>query len=263
MRKHYKLLSSIVCLVLCACMIAFGVYAATSGLSFTVSSQVSFSPTTAKLKIFGGIANYADTEDQESGTSFTYYACNYGDGENTGTYTTTVNENIATDTFTAWNFGKIKFAEYAESDGKPKPIYFYIQITNYVERNVQYSIVINNDSSSESSSILNYVDVKYGYYLKENTASELKGAEATSSGWWSIENTTASAPSFHSSTSTAQNPNYNPKFDRSFTFSEELNLTNVDTSLSTIMLVVKLDLKDAHVDDSFDPAGFNFTVNAV
>ena len=85
MRKHYKLISSIVCLLLCVSMIAFGVYAATHSL-IGVNSQVSFTPTTAKLKIFGGIADHKEYVDNAN--SGKYYACNYGVNGVEGHYTT-------------------------------------------------------------------------------------------------------------------------------------------------------------------------------
>ena len=54
MHKHYKIITSVCCLFLCVGMIAFGVYAARNILT-SLNSSVSFTPTTAKLKIFCGV----------------------------------------------------------------------------------------------------------------------------------------------------------------------------------------------------------------
>lgn len=267
MRKHYKLISSVVCLVLCACMIAFGVYAATSGIvSLGVSSEVSFTPTAAKLKIFGGIAN-AEVVSTESG-SLSYYACNYGPTDAKKNYKASTTDSN-TDVFNTWNYGEIKFKEYEEATG-PAPIYFYIQITNYVERDVDYKITVDTTytgSDSTGTNVGEYVNISYGYYITDNsstifasseeTGAESAGTAAWAEGFWNInDKVEQNIDSIHSST------RGNSKITGDGFFGNSGDFSAVSTSLQTIMLVVKVELKTDKVDDSFNSAGFKFTVDA-
>lgn len=256
MRKHYKLISSVVCLVLCACMIAFGVYAATSVISFGVSSEVSFTPTAAKLKIFGGIAN-AKKGSTESG-SLSYYACNYGATDAKKNYSASPDKTL--DTFNTWNFGEIIFKEYEEATG-PAPIYFYIQITNYVERDVDYKITVDETytgSTSTGTNVGEYVDISYGHYITDNSNVEpSSGTGAEALGFWNINNKEAQeVDSIHSPTGG------NSKITGKDFFGTSGDFSSVSTSLKTIMLVVRVELKADKVDDSFNSAGFKFTVDA-
>lgn len=266
MRKHYKLISSIVCLLLCVSMIAFGVYAATHSL-IGVNSQVSFTPTTAKLKIFGGIANHKEYVDNAN--SGKYYACNYGVNGVEGHYTT---KNISgseekIDEFEAWNFEAINFDDNYQETGnktKPKSIYFYIQVTNYVERNVKYSLKINDAESETGEKLDNTLELAFGYYLTNNDDENLQTEQtATTNGWWCITNEKASQPVFHSSNDNKlENINKLERTGNIVNFYKEENGVNtVDTTLSTMMIVIKMDVKSDEV--SLKGVNFNFTLSAI
>ena len=264
MRKHYKLISSIVCLLLCVSMIAFGVYAATNSL-IGVSSQVSFTPTSAKLKIFGGIAGHKEYDS--NGTSGKYYACNYGVDASAGNYS--IDSKTSTDIFNRWNFDAINFDDNYQETGnetKPNSIYFYIQITNYVERNVKYSLKINKSESETDEKLDDSLDLVFGYYLISNNSDELTGTNATLKGWWDIADTKSSQPAFHSKT------NSNPKLTSLTTVNRTNDVVNfykldstdsntVDTTLSTMMIVIKMDVKSD--ENSLKGVNFNFTLTAM
>lgn len=261
MRKHYKLISSIVCLLLCVSMIAFGVYAATHSL-IGVSSQVSFTPTTAKLKIFGAIADHK--EYVNNANSGKYYACNYGVNGDEGHYKTETINEIKTDKFAEWKFDAIHFNDNYDESAKelPPSIYFYIQITNYVERNVKYSLKLDKNTNGK---LEEKITLRFGYYKISNDSDELKDkAMATSKGWWSINDIDSSLPAFH---------NKNPKLGEGvIKYVEKDNATEtvnfygtgenaVDTTLSTMMIVIKMDVKSD--EESFSDVNFNFTLSAI
>lgn len=249
MRKHYKLISSIVCLILCICMVTFGVYAARNGL-VTLNSTVSFTPTTAKLKIFGGIAGQAGYELNDS--HHVYYACNYntepGTEEGKGNYA----KNNSVDVFTTWNYEKIYFAEYEETGTKthPDPISFYIQITNYVEADVNYTITINNPTDKFKYS--------FHYDITDNNSSGLNSETgATAAGWWYVGATSASKPIFHNNET---KPGSNEVYFTGTT-TKVVDLSSVvDTTLKTIMMVVSIEVVDANT--SLAGEEFKFTIGA-
>lgn len=252
MRKHYKLISSIVCLLLCVSMIAFGVYAATNSL-IGVSSQVSFTPTSAKLKIFGKVAGFDGYNSTSAGTEDTYkqtyYACNYGDTNSKKNYKSETVDGALVDSFTTWAFGDIHFDKnYDEATG-PTPIYFYLQITNYVERNVKYTINIDKlTQKDENKTDLadGLITISYGTYSQDNT-----GTFNAANGWWDITQKNKSNAQFTPQTVTYTNMD-----------SKNLNATlpTEDTSLKTTMIIIKLAVDNA--EESFD-FNFKFTLTAM
>ena len=252
MRKHYKLISSIVCLLLCVSMIAFGVYAATNSL-IGVSSQVSFTPTSAKLKIFGKVAGFDGYNSNSAGTEDTYkqtyYACNYGAGKDTNSYESETVDGALVDSFTDWEFGDIHFDKnYDEATG-PTPIYFYLQITNYVERNVKYTINIDNltQTGADKTDLADgLITISYGTYSQDNT-----GTFTNENKWWDItEKKKRNAP-------------LKPESVTSYTDMDSENLTATlpteDTSLKTTMIIIKLAVDNAEEDFNFN---FKFTLTA-
>lgn len=252
MRKHYKLISSIVCLLLCVSMIAFGVYAATHSL-IGVSSQVSFTPTTAKLKIFGGIRGQDGYNSTESGEGDdykqTYYACNYGDTDSKKNYTSKTVDGALVDSFTDWTFGNIHFDKNYDETTGPSPIYFYLQITNYVERNVKYTINIDKLTQTDADKTDlsdGLVSISYGTYSQDNT-----GTFNAVSGWWDITQKNKSNTQFTPKTVT-------------YTDMDSKNLTATlpteDTSLKTTMIIIKLAVDNAEEDFDFN---FKFTLTAM
>ena len=252
MRKHYKLISSIVCLLLCVSMIAFGVYAATNSL-IGVSSQVSFTPTSAKLKIFGKVAGFDGYNSTSAGTEDTYkqtyYACNYGDTNSKKNYKSETVDGALVDSFTTWAFGDIHFDKnYDEATG-PTPIYFYLQITNYVERNVKYTINIDKltQTDADKTDLADgIVSISYGTYSQNNT-----GTFNAVSGWWDITQKNKSNTQFTPKTVTYTNMD-----------SKNLiaTLPTEDTSLKTTMIIIKLAVDNAEEDFDFN---FKFTLTAM
>lgn len=254
MRKHYKLFSSIVCLLLCIGMVAFGVYAATNSL-IGISSQVSFTPTSAKLKIFGKVAGFDGYNSSSAGTEDdykqTYYACNYGDTDSKKNFTSKTVDGKLTDAFTTWGFGDVHFdTNYDEATG-PAPIYFYLQITNYVERDVKYTININkltvkNDNSNSESTDLEdgLITISYGTYSQANSSLFTEESK-----WWDI---------------TEKKKRNAPLGLEGVTFTSMNNLTATlpteDTSLKTTMIIIKLAVDNAEESFGFN---FNFTLTAI
>ncbi len=252
MRKHYKLISSIVCLLLCVSMIAFGVYAAANSL-IDVSSQVSFTPTSAKLKIFGKVAGFDGYNSTSAGTGpeylQTYYACNYGDADSKKNYTSGTVDGALVDSFTNWTFGNIHFDKNYDETTGPTPIYFYLQITNYVERNVKYTINIDKltQTDADKTDLADgIVSISYGTYSQNNT-----GTFNAVSGWWDITQKNKSNTQFTPKTVT-------------YTNMDSKNLTATlpteDTSLKTTMIIIKLAVDNAEEDFDFN---FKFTLTAM
>lgn len=239
MRKHYKLVSGIACIVLCVAMIAFGVYAASTSL-VKFNASVSFTPSTAKVKIFGGIAGSKEVlnvADNSKG----YYANNSG----LSTHANIEKEEGNVATFKTWNYGTANFNdEYTETAGQthPDPIYFFLQITNTVEKDVDITINFADDYSDSNFS------VTCSYAYAKNT--EI-GANSTS--FYDITGTDAPLQG-------TTNAKINGDYDGEATISNKVvDLTNIDTTLSTVMIVIKLEVKDA--DESIDSnTPFNFTV---
>ena len=133
MHKRFGLVTSIMCLVLCCAFITFGVYAA-SRAATSFNSTVVFTPTSAKVRIKGLIADHKTG----SGTVTNYYACNYN--------STSTEDTV----FDKWEFGDLSFQEATEDASNNiivTPIKFYIQITNNVEAELTYSFKATFDTT--------------------------------------------------------------------------------------------------------------------
>lgn len=263
MRKHYKLISSIVCLLLCVSMIAFGVYAATHSL-IGVSSQVSFTPTTAKLKIFGGIRGQNGYNSTESGAGDeykqTYYACNYDNTDLNAALKNVKETREGVDYFNPWEYGAIHFNnDYDEATG-PDPIYFYIQVTNYVQRDINYKIVIDKltqKDTAETDLFGTHINLDYSSYIQNN-----EQTFASTNGWWDISNQGKSNVTFAKKdglTYTDFQKNADGKIETSISGVVEGD-TNKEPA--TTMIVIRLKVNNANADDSFD-FNFNFTLTAI
>ncbi|MBE7075189.1 MAG: hypothetical protein E7376_04345 [Clostridiales bacterium] len=241
MRKHYKLISSIVCLLLCVGMIAFGVYAAKNVL-VSLNSSVSFTPTTAKLKVFGGVYGSTEYNSTTINNNLFYYANNNGIDADAN-----VAENNDKATFTTWNFGATTFDSDYINQGKdtPDPIYFFIQISNYVERNIKYNITVESAMTDRN------LNLSYGTYSASNNSTNL--ASPKTNGYWDITKTEGSKIDF-----TIPTVDYKG-------FSEsagKLVTADINSSeFSTTMLVIKVEVADADEDvASFE---FEFVVTAI
>lgn len=253
MSRHSKFITSVVCLLLCVSLIVFGVYA-DKQILFSQFSKVSFTPTTAKLKIFAGIYGDADFYDTQPATS-RYYACNFSNNEH-------VTETNGKATFDTWEYKKINFNDYDETKtNKPEPIYFLIQITNYVERSVDYSIDITKDYTTEQNTNIQF---EYYYYLESNFATDSVNqnakltTNATANNFWDITKTESSKPGFAIRNNML---NMTKTVDTTTGFTKSVSVPEgVDTSLSTVMLVIKLVVGNA--DESIN-LNFGLTVNAV
>lgn len=241
MRKHYKLISGLICVLLCTCMIAFGVYAARYNL-IRISSTVSFAPTSAKLKIIGAIADDLSDENRSANTDRNYYATNYGELVN-------CTEESTVATFNTWEYGELTFGNFLEtsSSARPAPICFFIQLTNYVEVSTQYKISITEIASNDK------IELSAFCYTEANSV--VTTSEAGTKGMWNPQTTTAktSVDSFTQREESAMT-------ELTFASNEATTPSSVNTELSTTMLVLKLEVLDIEADINFD---FSFTISTV
>lgn len=237
MRKHYRIISSVICLLLCIGMITFGVYAAKHNL-VNLDSTVSFTPTNAKLKIIGGIRDQEGYSSTNILSSTGYYGCNKDKNNLVNCV-----ENGDKATFSPWEYGTLNFAEYTETSTKthPDPICFYIQITNYVERNVKLKITF--------TAIPDNTNLECYYYMETDSTKLI-----TQNGWWNPDEIT-SKENLHMNIEKEDSAMTQVKIENSIAdFS-----SGIDTTLKTVMLVVKLkvDSNEVNINDKL-----NFTVEA-
>lgn len=237
MRKHYKLISAVICLLLCVGMVAFGVYAARYNL-ISISSTVSFAPTSAKLKIIGAIDGALTAEN--TGTD-KYYATNYGES----LVNCTIDNDVAT--FNKWEYGKLTFGSFAETsaESRPDPICFYIQITNYVEVNTQYKITITEKETTGK--------VELNAYCYTELNSVVSTSQAGEKGMWNPTTVSEASNAVVGSFTKQENLT-------ELTFTNDVAITpnTVNTELSTTMLVLKLGVLDIEADINFN---FSFTIS--
>lgn len=245
MRKHYKLVSSIACIVLCIAIVAFGVYAASNSL-VKLSATVSFTPTMAKLTIRGGIANAVDNiETGNQPTTYGYYATNFGGSPTSGI---TTNNNI--DTFPTWSYGTANFNN--KNTDQADPIYFFVQITNHVENNIDILVKFTTDFSTDTNLKVSYcTNVKLNSAINANTVGMYSLSDTTKP----TQGTTNGLVSAYSAT-TFEEITYNTTASEA-----EISISN-QASLSTVMLVIKLEVADQaeNVDLGTNDA-FNFVID--
>lgn len=255
MRKHYKLISGIACIVLCLAMVAFGVYAASTSL-VKLNASVSFKPSSAKLTIRGGIAG--STESVADGGASKYYATN------NGTPTQGVTEDKdGLATFPAWEYDSATFnSEYVESAEKthPDPIYFFIQITNHVERNVTITVDFTQDYSEKNFNVSCLYALKANSTFDVNT-NHMYSLSATQAPDQTTTNGLLNKMESYNSDVSLKNIAYqdetkDPEINLAF-----LNENSSTTKLSTIMLVIKLEVIEADKDINAKDTLFNFTVD--
>ena len=253
MRKHYKLVSGIACIVLCLAMVVFGVYAASTSL-VKLNANVSFAPSTAKLTIQGGIAGSKESKT-EQGTS-NYFATNYGEISDHKNIKTESDANGAA-VFNEWVYSSATFDEsYIETPGKthPDPIYFFIQITNHVERDVDITVDFTSDYTDKN------IQVSCLYELMANSA-----VNAQTDNLYSLSST--SAP-MQATTNALVSKSYTT-LATDISFAETgaevdfttLNQNSSTTKLSTIMIVIKLEVVDADENVDSEKTAFNFVVS--
>jgi hypothetical protein len=241
MRKHYKLISGIACIVLCISIFCFGVYAASTSL-VKLNSTVSFTPSTAKLTIFGGISGCKETEPSS------YYGTNYGDKS----LHKNVSEKDDLATFSTWAYGDATFDDdYYETEliTHPDPIYFMLQITNHVERDVAITVDITSDYSQ-----FNYL-VYCSYELAKNS-------EINTLNMYDISNKSNPTQATTDMLASKAHKPYNNQNAISYSSGVEVDFTSLDTTLSTLLIVFRLEIND-HRADLEKNAIFNFTVSIV
>lgn len=239
MRKHYKLISGIACIVLCISMICFGVYAASTSL-VKLSSTVSFTPSTAKLTIFGGISGCKEN------TPSSYYATNYG------TSHTNVSEKDDVATFTTWEYGTVTFDDnYTETETNkhPDPIYFFLQLTNHVERDV--AITVDITSNYTNSNVLAYCS----YALAKNNA-------VSTTNMYDISETAKPAQSVTDSLVGKSYFAHNNSNAIAYSSGTEIDFSSLDTTLSTLMMVIRLEIDNYQASIANDTT-FSFKVSIV
>lgn len=244
MRKHYKLVSGIACIVLCIAMVAFGVYAASNSLVI-LNATVSFTPSSAQLTIIGGISGSAESiaNSSNNNAALKYYATNYKPTDDTQVINVEKEENGLA-TFKSWEYGEANFdgTYFEQGKSEPQPIYFLLQITNHIERDVDitidfttafddnlkvsclYAIVKNSEVTANS-------DLFTGKEPKQATVDTLAGKTT----YTSLNN------------------------DITYSSDAEIDFSAIDTTLSTMMIVIKLEVRDQAKDVT--TGNFNFTVS--
>lgn len=243
MRKHYKLVSSIACIVLCIAIVAFGVYAASNSL-VKLSAKVSFTPSTAQLTIIGGISGSTQSiaNSSNSNDKLKYYATNHG------AISTNVKEEDNVATFNPWEYGVATFDDGYFEQGKtePDPIYFLLQITNHIERNVDIKVDFTTAFDKN-------LKVSCLYAITEKTTLSSEDDKFF----------TGAATPAQGTVDTLVRKTYTPK-DSDITYSEseaEIDFSSENMTLSTIMIVIKLEVKDQA--ESVTTGYFNFTVSII
>lgn len=243
MRKHYKLVSSIACIVLCIAIVAFGVYAASNSL-VRLSATVSFTPSTAQLTIIGGISGSTQSiaNSSNSNDKLKYYATNHG----TSTNVKEEKDNVAT--FNPWEYENATFNDKYFEQGKtePDPIYFLLQITNHIERDVDIKVDFTKvfDENLKVSCLYNITN--------KTTLSSTDDKFFTG----------ATTP-LQATVDTLAGKTYTSK-NSDITYSEsgaEIDFSSEDMTLSTIMIVIKLEVRDQA--ESVTTGEFNFTVSII
>lgn len=249
MRKHYKLVSSIACIVLCIAIVAFGVYAASNSLVI-LNATVSFTPSSAQLTIIGGISGSAESIANSSNTNakLKYYATNYKPTEDSTI--TNVSEDKATGlaTFDTWDYGTANFdgTYFEQGKSEPQPIYFLLQITNHIERDV--NIKIDFTTAFDEN-----VKVSCLYAITNKTT-----LSSTDDKFF----TGATTP-LQTTVDTLAGKTYTSK-NSDITYLEsgaEIDFSSEDMTLSTIMIVIKLEVRDQA--ESVTTGEFNFTVSII
>ncbi len=253
MKKHFKLISTLMCLIVCFALISFGVYSIANATSYkALQSSVSFTPTTARLKIFGGIYGDVDFDSENQPETSRYYACNYNTQASAGNYSE-VNDKYV---FNGWQYGSLTFAD--NDDGTADPIYFYIQITNYSETLIDYSVNFGNCISASQ------VDYNVYYYRASNYVGSLATntnltTNASANGFWSIEQTSKAVPNFTKKQETAMT-DVSIEVDSTTLNPVKASIPNTDSMFSTTMIVIKLNVKDPN--KNIDSSTFEFGVGA-
>lgn len=254
MHKHYKLISGIASIVLCLAMIAFGVYAASTSL-VKLNASVSFTPSTAKLTILAGMSGSTESNtplqgEQPADYLYSYYATNYGDDKLK--HVNVDNYNNETATFKAWEYGKVTFdGSYIDTPGKthPDPIYFFIQITNHVEKDLKITVDFNGSTFGDNVNASCLYALQTNEYMKTN--------KSTIDNMYAID--TASKP-LQGTTDGLVGKSYT-SIASDITNTTVIDFSEQTTSLSTLMIVIKLQVVDA--DESIDGnTVFNFTITA-
>lgn len=264
MRKHYKIITGIACIVLCLAIVAFGVYAASTSL-VTLGANVSFTPSSAKLTIQGGIAGSIEVKDSQKtpeNAQVNYFATNYKNTSQGVTESNVDSETVAN--FPTWNYIAATFdSDYVETAEKthPDPIYFFIQITNHVERNVNISVDLISPYTEETN-----IKVSTLYSLLSNSA--FTDSENTTH-MYSLSNNDApeqditdvlvTKMSLYTQKDEFNDIKYQPETPEiNFNFLNESSTT----SLSTLMIVMKLEVINAeeNVDSANTPFNFAITV---
>lgn len=251
MKKHFKLISTLICLMLCFALISFGVYSIATSYK-ELNSSVSFTPTTARLKIFGGIYGDVGFDSVNQPESSRYYACNQNTTSELGNYS----ESDGKYYFGSWQYGDLTFVDH--DDGSESSIYFYIQITNYGETLIDYAVEFG---SSFSSDVVGY---NVYYYRANNYSNNLETntkltTYASVNGYWDISSQQSAIPNFTKLEESAMNE-ISVLFDDSTSKPTKATIPNIDSMFSTTMIVVKL--KVLNVENNIEKSTFEFGINA-
>ena len=255
MRKSFKLLSTIMCLILCVAMVLIGVYAISANSFKSLKSSVSFKPTAANLKIFGGIYGDAHFDETNQPENARYYACNFNTEETNGNYK--ISNNLCN--FNGWEYGNIIFNDFNESvQVKPDDICFYIQITNFTETKINYIIDFIDVST------INEITVSCFYYRTSNYTENVETnldltTNASGKGWWNIEHSGKEIPNFKK-LANEDMTKLDVVIDESTQKPTTISVPDASSELSTTMIVIKLNI--VNIDEDLTNLDFNYSLDA-
>lgn len=255
MRRRFKVLSTIMCLMLCVAMVFIGVYAISTNTLKSLKSSVSFKPTAANLKIFGGIYGDAHFDESSQPEEARYYACNFNTEETNGNYK--ISNNLCD--FNGWEYGDIIFNDFNESvQAKPDDICFYIQITNFTETKINYIIDFINVST------INEITVSCYYYRASNYTENVEKnpdltTNASINGWWNIEHSEKEIPNFKK-LANKDMTKLDVEIDEATQKPKTISVPNTNSELSTTMIVIKLNIVD--IDEDLTNLAFDYSLDA-
>lgn len=149
MKRIKNVIVSVVTCVVSTCLIMFGVYAATNP-SVSISGQVSYSVTDAKLLVQGKLAGAGDVENgtyPEAATTYTSSTRVIDQNNRYLDFTTGGSTGNNSDNLESWKLGDLNFEETA---GGINPIVAWLKITNYSPYNVKATITMASDLENVS-----------------------------------------------------------------------------------------------------------------
>lgn len=242
MTRRFKIISFAIALMLGVAVVGVGIYAVSSA-SAGFSANITFTPSDAKLQILGYIDGLDSSSYSNSSVHAGYFADNYNIADGTtGNYSST----SSLVTYGAWNFGPLKLnsgdfsgkvtrSNFGASDNNgivpPSDMVIYLQMTNYIGVDVDYTFSYTGNLAS------NGLAISGEYYLtdlanvKSSAATGFYQTDLTGANAWSTSNVPTAKP-----TGTVSGT----AFTTSTSAQHVVDLTNVHTASKAIMLKITI-----------------------